>query len=241
MKSIRLAPHSRLAGLLGLVAGLLLVAGGCTPKPTTPQPMPPVPPAATTPAPAQPEAPAAATITEEEKKLVDETKGSVVKISTKKGDILVELFDKDAPITAGSFLLLVEKGFYDGITFHRVVPNFVIQGGDPTGTGGGGPGFTLPDELKPSLKHERGSLSMAKTAAPNTGGSQFFIVTGPASHLDMKHSVFGKVLAGMDVVDQIVVGDKMVTVTMVKESPDAAAAKASAEKARVKKSSGPPG
>jgi peptidyl-prolyl cis-trans isomerase B (cyclophilin B) len=174
----------------------------------------------------------------EEKPMTDlsAAPGSVVKIQTNKGDIVVETFDKQAPITAGNFLLLVKAGFYNGVTFHRVVPDFVIQGGDPTGTGQGGPGFTIPDELKPDLKHDRGMLSMAKTALPNTAGSQFFIVTGPqqaVSHLDMKHAVFGKVLQGMDVADKIQVGDKMIKVTIEKESPDAAAAMAAAEKARV--------
>ncbi len=171
----------------------------------------------------------------EEKSMTDiaNATGSVVKMQTSQGDLVLELFDKDAPITAGSFLLLVKSGYYDGVTFHRVEPNFVIQGGDPTGTGNGGPGFTIPDELKPSLKHTRGTLSMAKTALPDTGGSQFFIVTGPASHLDMKHSVFGKVLKGMDVVDKIQVGDKMEKVTVEKESPDAPVAEEAAKKARV--------
>ncbi len=162
--------------------------------------------------------------------------GSVVRIQTPRGDIVVETFDKQAPITAGNFLLLVKEGFYNGLTFHRVVPDFVIQGGDPQGTGAGGPGFTIPDELKPELKHDRGMLSMAKTAMPDTAGSQFFIVTGPqqaVSHLDMKHAVFGKVLQGMDVADKIQVGDKMVQVTLEKESPDAAAAMEKAKQARV--------
>ncbi|HEY3397470.1 MAG TPA: peptidylprolyl isomerase [Armatimonadota bacterium] len=194
------------------------------------------------PPPAGNEAPAATNSLTQEKTMENlptpaEAKGSVVKINTAKGDIVIELFDKEAPITAGNFLLLAKSGYYNGVTFHRVVPDFVIQGGDPTGTGGGGPGFTIPDELKPDLKHDRGMLSMAKTAAPDTGGSQFFIVTGgPAtvSHLNMKHAVFGRVLQGMDVVDKIVVGDKMVKVTIEKESPDAPAAEKAAEAARVK-------
>lgn len=174
----------------------------------------------------------------EEKPMTETTaaEGSLVRIQTTKGDILVETFDKQAPITAGNFLLLVKDGFYNGLTFHRVVPDFVIQGGDPQGTGAGGPGFTIPDELKPELKHDRGMLSMAKTAMPDTGGSQFFIVIGPqqaVGHLDMKHAVFGKVLQGMDVADKIQVGDKMVQVTIEKESPDAAAAMEKAKQARV--------
>jgi peptidyl-prolyl cis-trans isomerase B (cyclophilin B) len=156
-----------------------------------------------------------------------DTSATVVKIETKKGDITCELFVKEAPITAGSFLALVKAGFYDGVTFHRVVPNFVIQGGDPSGNGTGGPGFTIPDEVSPALKHDRGMLSMAKTAAPNTGGSQFFICTGgpeTVGHLNMIHAVFGRVTAGMDVVDKIVAGDVMIKVVVVSESPEAAAA-----------------
>ncbi len=227
--------HKMLVLLIVSTLVLALLAG--CPKPVPPPQTPPVP---TTDAQLPPTQPAPAAATEPKESQV-ETKGenSVVKISTNKGDITVELFDKQAPITAGSFLLLVESGYYDGITFHRVVPDFVIQGGDPTGTGAGGPGFTIPDELRPDLKHDRGMLSMAKTAAPDTGGSQFFIVTGGPSavgHLNMKHAVFGKVLEGMDVVDKIQVGDKMEKVTVVTESVNAADAKAKAEKARVKSS-----
>lgn len=219
---------------LGLV--LLLVAGlagmvGCQ-KAEPPPPQPTQPPVTTAPQPAAPANPKP-----EEKKVETSPGHSIVKMETNKGVITLELFDKETPITAGSFLLLVESGYYNGVTFHRVVPNFVIQGGDPTGTGAGGPGFTIPDELRPDLKHDRGMLSMAKTAAPDTGGSQFFIVTGgpeTVSHLNMKHAVFGKVLEGMDVVDKIQVGDKMVKVTIEKESADAAAAKEAAKKARVK-------
>jgi len=164
------------------------------------------------------------------------TEGSVAKIITRKGDIIIELFDKGAPITAGNFLLLAESGFYDGLVFHRVEPGFVVQGGDPTGTGAGGPGFTIPDEVSPELKHDRGMLSMAKTALPDTGGSQFFICLGGPDalcHLDMKHAVFGKVVKGMDVVDQIRRGDRMQEVKVEHESPHAEAAKAAAKKARV--------
>lgn len=166
-----------------------------------------------------------------------EHKGSIVAIRTAKGMITVELFDKQAPITAGNFLLLTESGFYNGLKFHRVVPDFVIQGGDPKGTGAGGPGFTIPDEVTPELKHDRGMLSMAKTALPDTGGSQFFIVIGPretVQHLDMKHAVFGHVVEGMDVAMKIQAGDVMEKVSVVAESKDAAAAKEAATKARVK-------
>ena len=163
---------------------------------------------------------------------------SVVKISTEKGDILVELFDREAPITAGSFLLLADVGFYDGVPFHRVEPGFVIQGGDPTGTGEGGPGFTIPNEATPELKHDRGVLSMARSTDPDSAGSQFFICLGGprrVGHLDGGYAVFGKVIEGMEVADQIKPGDKMVEVTIVSESPDAEAAKQAARKGRVPK------
>jgi peptidyl-prolyl cis-trans isomerase B (cyclophilin B) len=232
----QMSKQHKLPVLLSVAALVLALLAGCQ-KPVPPPQAPPMP---TTEAQLPPTQPAPAASTEPKETKV-ETKGenSVVKMTTNKGDITIELFDKQAPITAGCFLLLVESGYYNGLTFHRVVPNFVIQGGDPTGTGAGGPGFTIPDEVSPELKHDRGMLSMAKTAAPNTGGSQFFIVTGgpsTVSHLNMKHAVFGKVLEGMDVVDKIQVGDKMEKVTVVSESVNAADAKAKAEKARVKSS-----
>jgi peptidyl-prolyl cis-trans isomerase B (cyclophilin B) len=166
----------------------------------------------------------------------DEPKGSVIKIATNKGDITVETFDKDAPITAGNFDLLVKAGFYDGITFHRVVPGFVIQGGDPTGTGGGGPGWAIPLEVKPELKHARGILSMARTQDPNSAGSQFFVCldTDAVQCLNMQYAVFGKVLTGLDVVDKIVVGDKMLKVTLEQAGPDEAAAEKATLAARIK-------
>jgi cyclophilin family peptidyl-prolyl cis-trans isomerase len=168
-----------------------------------------------------------------------QAKGTVLKIKTIKGDILVELFDKAEPITAGNFLLLAEAGFFHNLTFHRVVPDFVIQGGDPKGNGSGGPGFTIPDEVSPTIKHDRGILSMAKTSQPNSAGSQFFICTGKAgptgsvSHLDGSYAAFGRVLQGMDVVDKIMVGDRIDDIELVKESPDAKHAKAAAKAARV--------
>lgn len=132
-----------------------------------------------------------------------------------KGDITIELFDKEAPKTVENFATLITKGFYDGLTFHRVIPGFVAQGGCPMGTGAGGPGYTIEDELIGNPhKHERGALSMAHRG-PNTGGSQFFIVFEPQPHLDGVHTVFGKVVEGMDVVDGIKQGDAMVKVEIV--------------------------
>jgi len=130
-------------------------------------------------------------------------KHTVVRLETTLGDITIELFDDTMPITAGNFKKLVEQGFYDGIIFHRVIPGFMIQGGDPTGTGRGGPGYNIKDEFTPANSNARGTLSMAN-AGPNTGGSQFFINVRDNSALNKKHPVFGKVITGMDVVDKIV-------------------------------------
>ena len=118
------------------------------------------------------------------------------------GDIRIELFLDTMPITAGNFLKLVEKGFYDGTIFHRVIPGFMIQGGDPMGTGSGGPGYKIRDEFAPDNRNGRGTISMAN-AGPNTGGSQFFINVVDNRRLDTKHPVFGRVVAGMDVADAI--------------------------------------
>lgn len=138
----------------------------------------------------------------------------IATIETEKGVIKLELFEDKAPITTKNFIDLAQKGFYDGLTFHRVISGFMIQGGDPTGDGTGGPGYTIEDEFHPNLKHDsEGILSMAN-AGPDTGGSQFFITEGPQPHLDGKHSVFGKVIEGMDVVKQIQQGDKMAKVTI---------------------------
>lgn len=221
----------------GLIVGLMVlltafVLGGC-PKP---QPPPPVVDQAS-PAPPPPASPAGTTAREnarEESKPVQGDK-TVLVIKTDKGDITAELFDKQTPITAGNFLLLAEEGFYNGLTFHRVVPGFVIQGGDPEGTGAGGPGFTIPDETGKGFKHERGILSMAKTAAPNSAGSQFFIIIGPreaVSHLDRDFSPFGKVTEGMDVADKIKQGDKINDIEVKSVSPDAEAARKAAKAAR---------
>jgi cyclophilin family peptidyl-prolyl cis-trans isomerase len=123
-------------------------------------------------------------------------------LQTNQGPIAVELFDEDAPKTVENFLKLARDGFYDGVIFHRVIPDFMIQGGDPTGTGTGGPGYTFEDEFN-EHKVERGALAMAN-AGPNTNGSQFFIVTTQAAPwLDGKHTVFGRVTGGMDAVDAI--------------------------------------
>src|SRR5216110_2821677 len=127
-------------------------------------------------------------------------------IQTNHGAIEVELFDDDAPKTVENFVKLARDGFYDGVVFHRVIPDFMIQGGDPTGTGSGGPGYTFEDEFN-HHKVDRGALAMAN-AGPNTNGSQFFIVTADATPwLDGKHTVFGRVADGMEVIDKIEGGE----------------------------------
>lgn len=123
-------------------------------------------------------------------------------LKTNRGDITLDLFEKDMPLTAGNFRKLVEKGFYDGVIFHRVIPDFMIQGGDPTGTGMGGPGYSIKDEFAKNNRNDRGTIAMAN-AGPNTGGSQFFINLVNNSYLDRKHPVFGKVVSGMETVDAI--------------------------------------
>jgi peptidyl-prolyl cis-trans isomerase A (cyclophilin A) len=124
----------------------------------------------------------------------------IAEFNTSKGNFKIELFDYKAPITSGNFIKLANDGFYNGLIFHRVIPNFMIQGGCPHGTGRGGPGYTIRDEFHPDLRHDApGILSMAN-AGPNTGGSQFFITVEPTPWLDKHHSIFGKVVEGMDVV-----------------------------------------
>ena len=127
-----------------------------------------------------------------------------VTIHTDKGDVAVTLFASKAPLTCASFLNLARRGYYDGVVFHRVIENFMVQGGDPTATGRGGPGYRFADEFHPDLRHDRpGILSMAN-AGPGTNGSQFFITTVPTPFLDRRHSVFGAVTTGLDVVRSIV-------------------------------------
>ncbi len=127
----------------------------------------------------------------------------IAKFDTSLGSFKIELFQDKAPLTVGNFMKLVNKGFYNGLIFHRVIPGFMIQGGCPHGTGGGGPGYKIADEFHPSLKHDqKGILSMAN-AGPNTGGSQFFITVAPTPWLDNHHSVFGKVIDGYPVVESI--------------------------------------
>jgi len=127
---------------------------------------------------------------------------TAVTLHTSMGDVTIELFDAKMPITTENFRKLVEKKFYDGTIFHRVISGFMIQGGDPEGTGYGGPGYSIKDELPTDNRNARGTISMANSG-PNTGGSQFFINVADNNRLDPKHPAFGKVVSGMDVVDQI--------------------------------------
>lgn len=134
---------------------------------------------------------------------LDPAKDYYAVLHTEKGRIRIRLFAQEAPITVNNFVFLAREGFYDGTTFHRVIKNFMIQGGDPTGTGTGGPGYRIPDEFHPRLRHDRpGILSMAN-AGPNTGGSQFFITHTATPWLDQRHAVFGEVVEGMEVVNAI--------------------------------------
>ena len=135
-------------------------------------------------------------------------------IDTTKNTLTLELYPRHAPKTVNNFVFLAREGYYDGVVFHRVIPNFVIQGGDPTGTGRGGPGYAFEDEVRDNpLKHETGVISMAN-AGPNTNGSQFFITHSPQPHLDGHHTVFGKVVEGMDVVYAIREGDSMLKLSV---------------------------
>jgi len=157
---------------------------------------------------------------------IDATKKYTATIKTEKGDIVVELFADKAPKTVNNFVFLARQGYYDNVTFHRVIPGFMAQTGDPTGTGRGGPGYSFEDEFHPDLRHDsEGILSMANSG-PGTNGSQFFITYGPTPHLDDRHTVFGKVREGMDVLLSLrerdpatdtELGDLIVTISITEE------------------------
>jgi peptidyl-prolyl cis-trans isomerase B (cyclophilin B) len=134
----------------------------------------------------------------------------------KGGEIRLEFFPEDAPKTVENFVTLAKKGFYDGLNFHRVVPDFVVQGGCPKGNGTGGPGYTIKAEFN-KQKHVRGTLAMARSQSPDSAGSQFYICYGNTPHLDGQYTVFGKVVSGMEHVDRIKQGDKMTSVTIAEE------------------------
>ncbi len=149
----------------------------------------------------------------------------IATFDTDRGPIRIELAPDKAPLTVANFVNLAKRGFYDGLSFHRVIPDFMIQGGCPEGSGRGGPGYKFEDETKNGLAHERGVLSMAN-AGPNTNGSQFFITHIPTSWLDGKHTVFGKVIDGLDVVDAVKQGDAIKSVKIEGDADAALAAKA---------------
>lgn len=148
---------------------------------------------------------------------IDPGKQYTATIETAKGNLVLELFAADAPVTVNNFVFLAREGFYDGVTFHRILTDFMAQGGDPTGTGSGGPGYKFADEFSQQRRHGVGTLSMANSG-PNTNGSQFFITYAPQPHLDGKHSVFGQLTEGMDVLESLVNGDVMTKVTIAEGS-----------------------
>ena len=149
----------------------------------------------------------------------------IATFDTARGPIQVELYPDKAPLTVANFVNLAQRGFYDGLNFHRVIPDFMIQGGCPEGSGRGGPGYRFEDETTNGVRHERGVLSMAN-AGPNTNGSQFFITHVPTPWLDGKHTVFGKVTEGLDVVDAVKQGDLITKVTIEGDADAVLAAKA---------------
>lgn len=199
-----------------LISALTVALASCAPSPE--------PGARPTPTPSPP--PARKVYTSPPAMVIDPSKKYTAILETEKGKIVVELFAKDVPRTVNNFVFLAREGFYDGTTFHRVIPGFMAQGGDPTGTGTGGPGYAFPDEFT-SHKHLEGTLSMAN-AGPNTNGSQFFITYVPTPHLDGKHTVFGRVVEGMEVLKKLkprdpsqrptYPGDALLRVT-IQESP----------------------
>jgi peptidyl-prolyl cis-trans isomerase B (cyclophilin B) len=173
---------------------------------------------------------------EEAKKEAEAAKPAAIKdirliVKTNKGDIEGTLFASKVPMTAANFLNLAKRGYYNGITFHRVIPDFMIQGGDPTASGAGGPGYKFADEFDASLKHSKPGIFSMANAGPATNGSQFFITHVPTPHLDGRHSVFGEVTKGQDVVNKIVQGDKIEKIEIL-DSTDAlfAAQKANIDK-----------
>ena len=149
----------------------------------------------------------------------------IATFDTARGPIKVELYPDKAPLTVANFVNLAQRGFYDGLSFHRVIPDFMIQGGCPEGSGRGGPGYRFEDETSNGVKHERGVLSMAN-AGPNTNGSQFFITHIKTDWLDGKHTVFGKVIEGLDVVDSVAGGDAINSVKIEGDASAVLAAKA---------------
>jgi len=191
---MKLTSLSRIAG--SIIIGAILFSVSCAGEAPEPEPTPEPTPA---PKPKTYSAPPPMTI--------DTSKQYIATIETEKGDLVLELFASDVPMTVNNFVFLAHEGFYDGTTFHRVIPDFMAQGGDPTGKGSGNPGYSFPDEFT-EHKHVTGTLSMANSG-PDTNGCQFFITYAPKPHLDGKHSVFGQLIEGMDVLKKLENGDIM--------------------------------
>ena len=220
---------SRTAGIILVLVTLLVVVscGGAAPTPA------PAPAPAPTPTPAQPPEtspepvvkPESKTYSEPPSMIIDTSKKYTAFIETEKGNLVLELFAKDVPVTVNSFVFLASEGFYDGTTLHRVIPGFMVQGGDPTGTGMGNAGYKFDDEFTEHT-HVAGALSMANSG-PDTNGSQFFITYTPQHGLDGKHTVFGRLIEGMDVLEKLTPrdpnqnpqfeGDKIIRIYMVIE------------------------
>jgi peptidyl-prolyl cis-trans isomerase B (cyclophilin B) len=147
-------------------------------------------------------------------------------VKTDKGDIEGVLYPSKAPVTVANFLNLAKRGYYDGLKFHRVIPDFMVQGGDPTGTGSGGPGYRFEDECSPELKHDKPGIFSMANAGPGTNGSQFFITHVPTPWLDGKHTVFGSVTKGQDIVNAVAAGDKIRSIEILDPTDDLFAAQA---------------
>ena len=190
---------SRCSPVLLAALPLVLLVVACAADPTPTPTVTPAPTSTATPAPTLQQYDSAPPLT------IDPDKSYTATLELQKGgEIAIELFAKEAPVTVNNFIFLAREGYYDGVTFHRVIPGFMAQGGDPTGTGRGGPGYTIPDEFSPLRRHDGpGVLSMANVGRPDTGGGQWFITFAATPHLDDAHTVFGQVIEGMDVVNGI--------------------------------------
>ncbi len=151
-------------------------------------------------------------------RVIDPAKTYYAFLTTSRGDVVLQLAAKDAPATVNNFVFLSCEGYYDGLTFHRYEPDFVIQGGDPAGNGSGGPGYTIPDEISPNWRHDTGALAMAKSNQPNSAGSQFYITLTPQPSLNGRYTVFGKVTAGLDVVRTLRAGDTIIRIDIQERS-----------------------
>ncbi len=182
---------------------LALMTGGCSEQSSTPAPVPEPSPATTS---------APKSYTAAPPMTIDVKKNYTAIIETEKGNIVLELFAKDVPMTVNNFVFLARDGFYNNSSFHRVIPGFMAQGGDPTGTGTGSPGYKFADEFS-EHKHNTGTLSMANSG-PNSNGCQFFITYAPQPHLDGKHSVFGQLIEGMDILNSIESGNAIKRITI---------------------------